>query len=440
MKSMWKLLSDSPARRDEYLKLSVSGKFPLKYCAIRWVENEDTAEGAMLVWPDIILLINHFLSLSKSKQPKNNKSYDRLVKVFKDKLVSLKLMLFKEISAILNGFLRPFQTDNRMVPFLSDAYEELIRKLMKMFLLRSTVDGGKTRLALLKIDLNKMDTRLPLSQLRLLTAVEVAISTSSCPSDTKDRFKKECISFIIGAINKWKERLPIKSLIVLASLCLSPEHILNRKFSVPTFEQLVDKNFKLEYISSVEADAAKLEFPSFIIHVRNSCEKFSKFNKFNDSLDLFLGEFVLPKKDEFKKFWKICIFIFTQSHGQSQVERGFNINKNTLQDNLLEKSLIGRRLIYDEVKASGKQPHNFEISNGLVSNCKTAHARYSIDLAKNKENQAPSIPKPPCEKRKLIHERILDAKRQKMSLESCIEKMEEDADKYFVDTEKYFNP
>ena len=63
MKSMWRLLSDSPAKRDEHLKLSVSRKFPLNFCATDWVENEDTAERAMLVWPDIILLINHFLSL-----------------------------------------------------------------------------------------------------------------------------------------------------------------------------------------------------------------------------------------------------------------------------------------------------------------------------------------------------------------------------------------
>ena len=105
MKSMWKLLSDSPSRRDEYLKFSISGKFPLKLCATCWVENEDTAERAMLVWPDIILLINHFLTLSKSKQPKNNKSYDWLVNIFKDNLVPLKLMFLKEIAAILNGFL-----------------------------------------------------------------------------------------------------------------------------------------------------------------------------------------------------------------------------------------------------------------------------------------------------------------------------------------------
>ena len=48
--------------------------------------------------------------------------------------------------------------------------------------------------------------------------------------------------------------------------------------------------------------------------------------------------------------------------------------------------------------------------------------------------------KPACEKRKLINERIFDAKRQIMSLESCIEKMEEDMDKYFVDAERNFNP
>ena len=71
-------------------------------------------------------------------------------------------------------------------------------------------------------------------------------------------------------------------------------------------------------------------------------------------------------------------------------------------------------------------------------NWKAAHGRYTIDLAKNKENQAPNIPKPACEKRKLSNERILDAKRQKITLESCNEKMEEDADKYFVDAEKDF--
>ena len=128
-------------------------------------------------------------------------------------------------------------------------------------------------------------------------------------TDTSQLPKQQMIQLSMNGPNtNWKvfEKFstainPIKSLIVRASLCLSPDHILNRKFSVLTFEQLVDKIFRLKYISSIEADAAKLEFPSFI-HVQKSCEKFGKFNKFNDSLDLFLGEFILPKKDEFKNF------------------------------------------------------------------------------------------------------------------------------------------
>ena len=37
---------------------------------------------------------------------------------------------------------------------------------------------------------------------------------------------------------------------------------------------------------------------------------------------------------ERKYFWHVCIFIFTLCHGQSSVERGFNINKEILVANL----------------------------------------------------------------------------------------------------------
>ena len=37
-------------------------------------------------------------------------------------------------------------------------------------------------------------------------------------------------------------------------------------------------------------------------------------------------------------FWRVCIFIYTLCHGQSSVERGFNISKETLVDNLKEKT------------------------------------------------------------------------------------------------------
>ena len=82
-------------------------------------------------------------------------------------------------------------------------------------------------------------------------------------------------------------------------------------------------------------------------------------------------------------------------------------------------------MIYDETKVSGKQPHNFEIFNGLVLNYKTGHARHTVDLSKNKENQAPSIPKSACEKIKLINVRILYAKRKKCHWKDLLKKWKE---------------
>ena len=39
----------------------------------------------------------------------------------------LKLTFLKEVARILKEFLRPFQTDNPMLPFLLDAYDDLLR-------------------------------------------------------------------------------------------------------------------------------------------------------------------------------------------------------------------------------------------------------------------------------------------------------------------------
>ena len=77
IKAMWKILSDSPAWRDMYLKSIISGKLPQQFCGTWWVENDDTAEKAILVWRDIVGLIEH-LALSPSRRLKNSESFDKL--------------------------------------------------------------------------------------------------------------------------------------------------------------------------------------------------------------------------------------------------------------------------------------------------------------------------------------------------------------------------
>ena len=97
------------------------------------------------------------------------------------------------------------------------------------------------------------------------------------------------------------------------------------------------------------------------------------------SLDKFWGKF-LHKNQQYKSMWKVFIFLFTLSHGQSQVERGFSINKEIVTENLDSSSLSAQRIVYDYLKASEKNIHDIEITNKMIKSCKSAHLRYLIAL------------------------------------------------------------
>ena len=43
-----------------------------KYCTTRWIEDQPVAARALDVWPSVVSTVKHWISLSKSKQPKNN--------------------------------------------------------------------------------------------------------------------------------------------------------------------------------------------------------------------------------------------------------------------------------------------------------------------------------------------------------------------------------
>ena len=55
-----------------------------------------------------------------------------------------KSKIFKENAQILNKFLRLFQTDNALVSFLCNAYDDILSRLMKISILMLTVDNLET--------------------------------------------------------------------------------------------------------------------------------------------------------------------------------------------------------------------------------------------------------------------------------------------------------
>ena len=63
-------------------------------------------------------MIKHYEGLPPSKHPRNNKSYDTLVKYADDKLIPAKLQFFVDVAHMICEFLRGFQTNSPMMSFL----------------------------------------------------------------------------------------------------------------------------------------------------------------------------------------------------------------------------------------------------------------------------------------------------------------------------------
>ena len=121
------------------VRVSISKKVgklfsPSHFFSVRWVENERVAGRALQVLPNFKKAIEYYKSLAPSKQPQNNISYETLVQNCNEKLLTVRIHFFQDISRILNDqFLVLFQTDKPMIPFLCDSLQRIVRQLMLIF-------------------------------------------------------------------------------------------------------------------------------------------------------------------------------------------------------------------------------------------------------------------------------------------------------------------
>ena len=151
---------------------------------------------------------------------------------------------------------------------------------------------------------------------------------------------------------------------------------------VVRFNSLVDKLHAANKVKASVFNSAKLQYEEFTNYVNIQCKnEFLKFNVLSDRLDTFL-RFYLSNKTEYESLWSICILVFTLSHGQISIERGFSINKEILVENLETKSLIAQRLVYNNLKSEQIKSHVFHITPECRKNCKLANGRYKFDLRK----------------------------------------------------------
>ena len=94
-----------------FLREGTSVRFPIKFCETRWIEDREVAEWALQNWDSVVATVRFWVGLCKSKQPRNNKSYDTLVTHHQDLFMPAKLHIFAFIAGILKPFVVLFQND-----------------------------------------------------------------------------------------------------------------------------------------------------------------------------------------------------------------------------------------------------------------------------------------------------------------------------------------
>ena len=128
--------------------------------------------------------------------------------------------------------------------------------------------------------------------------------------------------------------------------------------------------------------------------------------------------------------------LFTYSHGQAAVDRGFSVNKEVLNPNLQEMSLRTIRLIYSSLSTEKTKLTEFHISEELLFSCNHASNRnkmHMIDKKTEKEDKVKG------KKRRALEEEQGSVKKKKGELESIAQRLIDTADKKAKEAEKQRN-
>ena len=114
---------------------------------------------------------------------------------------------------------------------MDEILASIIRRLMKIFLLRSVVNDVVTSHQLIKLDITKKGF-LPQLAVKLPTASKALLSTLEISSSKKIKLIDQCVSMVKTIVLKLQERTPLKYLIVHCSSCLVPRTMVNESESV----------------------------------------------------------------------------------------------------------------------------------------------------------------------------------------------------------------
>lgn len=293
---LYYLFWQSPVRRGNYTANTNSNTFPLKFCSVRWVENESVARTAITMMPHLQKWVKIVLEEGK-KNPlnDNHKNFKIVADFVRDPLAEAKLAFFISLATLVEPFLREFQSDDPLGPFLYQEITYLMTIVMKRFVKPEVLEKNSSAI---KVELTH-NNLIPASKIDLGFETKNALSNLK-PKPSEDRitrFRDDCRNGYLALVKKLQERSPLLYTLTRAISCLDPDFISQHaKTAVTRLESCLSTLQSNLWISGSFADKVKLEYMD-VCRLSNIVEAMKSYNRNEKPLDQFWMEVISYSKN-----------------------------------------------------------------------------------------------------------------------------------------------
>ena len=438
--SIFKLFKGTPARRDDYTRVTGSSVFAFKFCKHRWVQNVPVAERAIEMLPH---LLKYVKAVQEKKLPNpTTQSFQTVKNMLQDVLLEVKINFFISIAKEVTPFLTIYQTDRVMLPFLGDDLHRMLKSVMSRVIKNSVLkEHGATPQGLMKMDISDKSNQCTAHKVDLGFVATEQLKKLVAAKKVTDKqvleLKMEWKESVLTILKHRRLKSPLGYRTVSALQCLNPQMLVSKpEKCIEKFQVVLKALVNTKKLKECDVDLTKQQFVSFLDE--EVPQHVSRLNSFDHTKEghhidkLFYD--MLASKKSYEKLWAVLKSLLTLSHGQATVERGFSTNKQVSIDNLQERSFVAMRQIQDHIHTV-KGSLNVNITKQMISSVAAARQRYMAYLEeerKKKQKEASSM------KRKSLVEE-LDELKAKKRLESEAAALVKSADDYSVKAESTKN-
>lgn len=204
LNSLYWLFKDTPARREDFTKVTGCTSFPFKVCSHRWIENVPVCERAL----SLLSHVRSYVSAvaAGTVVAPQSKSFEVVKDAFSESLLRAKLLFCISVATQLTPFRTTFQTDQLMAPFLCRELYKMLKSLMDRFIKQSVMSDINTAAKLVKVDLTKEANYRDYSKIDVGFSTENELKKLYSSKKLNDRqvmeFRMQCKSWLKATVQK----------------------------------------------------------------------------------------------------------------------------------------------------------------------------------------------------------------------------------------------